>query len=72
MQSFTELVRRYDVVFFDAYGVLKNTGGVLKGVPAMLEALRQALRYAMRGHLPPKEDYADWQAAIAKATGGAA
>ncbi len=39
MQSFAELVRKYDVVFFDAYGVLKNTGGVLSGVPAMLEGL---------------------------------
>jgi len=39
VQSFAELVQKYDVVFFDAYGVLKNTGGVLPGVPAMLEGL---------------------------------
>ncbi len=34
-----ELVRNYQVVFFDAYGVLKNSAGVLPGVPAMLEGL---------------------------------
>lgn len=39
MQSFADLVRNYEVVFFDAYGVLKNTAGVLPGVPAMLEGL---------------------------------
>jgi HAD superfamily hydrolase (TIGR01450 family) len=39
VQSFSELVRNYQVVFFDAYGVLKNSAGVLAGVPAMLEAL---------------------------------
>jgi HAD superfamily hydrolase (TIGR01450 family) len=39
VQSFAELVRNYQVVFFDAYGVLKNSGGVLTGVTGMLEAL---------------------------------
>lgn len=44
MQSFAELARNYAVVFFDAYGVLKNTGGVLPGVPAMLTSLVAATK----------------------------
>jgi HAD superfamily hydrolase (TIGR01450 family) len=34
--SFASLVARYRVIFFDAYGVLKNARGVLRGVPELL------------------------------------
>jgi len=36
MQSFASLVSRYRVIFFDAYGVLKNARGVMQGVPELL------------------------------------
>ncbi len=39
--SFDEIARRYDVIFFDAYGVLKNSQGVIPGVPNMLHKLRE-------------------------------
>jgi HAD superfamily hydrolase (TIGR01450 family) len=40
--SFASLVARYRVIFFDAYGVLKNARGVLRGVPELLSwILRQ-------------------------------
>jgi HAD superfamily hydrolase (TIGR01450 family) len=36
MESFASLVSRYRVIFFDAYGVLKNARGVMQGVPELL------------------------------------
>jgi HAD superfamily hydrolase (TIGR01450 family) len=42
MESFAALVARYRVIFFDAYGVLKNARGVMQGVPELLSwILRQ-------------------------------
>src|SRR5688500_11578967 len=41
LQSFSSLVERYRVVFFDAYGVLKNARGVMQGVPDLLSWLIQ-------------------------------
>ena len=42
IRSFAEVTANYDVIFFDSYGVLKNSGGVLKGVPDLLGRLVQA------------------------------
>ncbi len=36
LESFSSLVSRYRVIFFDAYGVLKNARGVMQGVPELL------------------------------------
>jgi HAD superfamily hydrolase (TIGR01450 family) len=36
LESFASLVSRYRVIFFDAYGVLKNARGVMQGVPELL------------------------------------
>jgi HAD superfamily hydrolase (TIGR01450 family) len=36
LESFASLVGRYRVIFFDAYGVLKNARGVMQGVPELL------------------------------------
>jgi HAD superfamily hydrolase (TIGR01450 family) len=36
LTPFSSLVSRYQVIFFDAYGVLKNARGVLHGVPELL------------------------------------
>lgn len=36
LESFSALVARYKVIFFDAYGVLKNARGVMQGVPELL------------------------------------
>jgi HAD superfamily hydrolase (TIGR01450 family) len=36
VESFASLVSRYRVIFFDAYGVLKNARGVMQGVPELL------------------------------------
>jgi HAD superfamily hydrolase (TIGR01450 family) len=42
LESFSSLVSRYRVIFFDAYGVLKNARGVMQGVPELLSwILRQ-------------------------------
>src|SRR3954467_14153760 len=42
LDSFSSLVGRYRVIFFDAYGVLKNARGVMSGVPDLLSwILRQ-------------------------------
>jgi HAD superfamily hydrolase (TIGR01450 family) len=42
LDSFSSLVGRYRVIFFDAYGVLKNARGVMQGVPELLSwILRQ-------------------------------
>jgi HAD superfamily hydrolase (TIGR01450 family) len=41
LESFSALSRRYRVIFFDAYGVLKNSTGVLAGVPELLAWLIQ-------------------------------
>jgi HAD superfamily hydrolase (TIGR01450 family) len=41
LESFASLSARYRVIFFDAYGVLKNASGVLAGVPDMLSWLVQ-------------------------------
>lgn len=38
--DFTELAERYPVIFFDAFGVLKNASGILPGSAAVLERLR--------------------------------
>jgi HAD superfamily hydrolase (TIGR01450 family) len=37
--SFAEIAARYPVIFFDAYGVLKNYRGVLSGVPEVIAKL---------------------------------
>lgn len=39
-EPFSAVAARYRVVFFDAYGVLKNSKGVLAEVPALLASLR--------------------------------
>lgn len=39
--SFLEIAVKYKVIFFDAYGVLKNSGGVVSGVPELLIDLRE-------------------------------
>ena len=39
LTPFASLVERYRVIFFDAYGVLKNARGVLHGVPELLSWL---------------------------------
>ena len=41
LQSFAAIVPKYRVIFFDAYGVLKNSNGVLDGVPDLLAWLIQ-------------------------------
>ncbi|MET0411454.1 MAG: HAD-IIA family hydrolase [Polyangiaceae bacterium] len=41
LESFAALAQRYRVIFFDAYGVLKNSSGVLAGVPELLAWLIQ-------------------------------
>lgn len=41
LHSFAELAKQYRVIFFDAYGVLKNSSGVLDGVPDLLAWLIQ-------------------------------
>jgi len=42
LESFSSLVGRYRVIFFDAYGVLKNARGVMQGVHELLSwILRQ-------------------------------
>ena len=38
--DFSELAERYPVIFFDAFGVLKDASGVLPGTAAVLERLR--------------------------------
>ena len=38
--DFSELAERYPVIFFDAFGVLKNASGVFPGTAAVLERLR--------------------------------
>lgn len=40
LTPFSELVRQYKVIFFDAYGVLKNSGGVMTGANDVLAWLR--------------------------------
>ncbi len=39
LDSFAGLARKYEAIFFDAYGVLKNSSGVIRGVPEVLERL---------------------------------
>lgn len=39
--SFAALAARYRVIFFDAYGVLKNSGGMIEGVPRVITSLRR-------------------------------
>jgi len=39
-EPFSAVADRYRVIFFDAYGVLKNSKGVLPGAPAVLAGLR--------------------------------
>lgn len=40
VESFFEIARRYRVVFFDAYGVLKNASGVIPGALDMIHRLK--------------------------------
>lgn len=40
-ESFSSLVGRYRVIFFDAYGVLKNARGVMQGVPELLSWIQR-------------------------------
>ncbi len=42
LESFFALARSYRVLFFDAYGVLKNSSGIIEGIPAALYGLRKA------------------------------
>jgi HAD superfamily hydrolase (TIGR01450 family) len=41
-RAFSEIVQRYDVIFFDAYGVLKNSAGVITGVLDVLAWLSRS------------------------------
>lgn len=41
-QSFSEVAKGYDVLFFDAFGVLKNSLGVIEGVPDLLAWLTRS------------------------------
>jgi HAD superfamily hydrolase (TIGR01450 family) len=41
LESFSSLVGRYRVIFFDAYGVLKNARGVMQGVPELLSWIQR-------------------------------
>ena len=41
IESFFDIVQRYRVVFFDAYGVLRNFYGLLEGVSESLKRLKQ-------------------------------
>lgn len=38
--SFEKIAPRYRVIFFDAYGVLRNSSGVIDGVPGVLARLK--------------------------------
>jgi HAD superfamily hydrolase (TIGR01450 family) len=40
LESFRELADNYSVIFFDAYGVLKNFAGVMEGVVEVLASLK--------------------------------
>ncbi len=40
--AFSEIVQRYKVIFFDAYGVLKNSRGIIQGVAETLLWLTRA------------------------------
>jgi HAD superfamily hydrolase (TIGR01450 family) len=42
LTSFAQLAARYRVIFFDAYGVLKNSSGVMSGVNEVLAWLTQS------------------------------
>lgn len=42
IHAFSEVVKRYKVVFFDAYGVLKNSRGIIPGVAETLLWLTRA------------------------------
>ena len=42
LESFAALARRYRVVFFDAYGVLKKSSGIIEGIPTVLDGLRSS------------------------------
>lgn len=42
VEPFFEVAKRYRVVFFDAYGVLKNSTGVIEGVLDSIHRLQQA------------------------------
>lgn len=45
-ENFKEVVSKYKVVFFDAYGVLKNSGGILPGIDKTFEYLdTQGIEY---------------------------
>lgn len=38
--QFGDIAKRYRAIFFDAYGVLRNSSGLIQGVPEMLDFLR--------------------------------
>ncbi len=40
--DFSEVVRRYKVLFFDAYGVLKNSRGILEGIDRTFDFLLES------------------------------
>ena len=40
--DFFEVAKRYKVLFFDAYGVLKNSGGILEGIDRTFDFLLEA------------------------------
>jgi HAD superfamily hydrolase (TIGR01450 family) len=42
--SFWKVAQRYSTIFFDSYGVLKNSQGPLEGVPEMLQRLNTSGR----------------------------
>lgn len=39
IRDFKSVVNRYDVIFFDAYGVLKNYNGLIPGVESTIKYL---------------------------------
>ena len=38
--SFAHAAKQYRAIFFDAYGVLRNSSGVIAGVPGVLARLK--------------------------------
>ena len=50
LQSFRALAENYSVIFFDAYGVLKNFEGVIDGVVDVLAELKRRRQGAVHRH----------------------
>ncbi len=41
IESFRKIAQKYRTIFFDAYGVLRNSGGLIEGVPDTLSFLEE-------------------------------